>query len=298
MGKLGIVFSGGGGKGPYQIGVWRFLRETGLEREVGAVSGTSIGSLNAALFAAGDLDVVEGMWRQISPSDVLKPKKVTPVSLASFGTLAVGVLSAPLLAPLGLAGAAALIPLANASTLLFAKQGSVFTQKGIQNQIDAGIDPERLRTCPYPCYATCLRLGVPPQAERFDMRNYSMDDVSSILLASEAIPGVFQPVEFQGSKYCDGGFTKYGDNVPVQPVYDAGMRTILVIHLSDDEPTDAARYPGAEIYDLLPSRDLGGLVQGTMDFSAKGAVWRMDLGYEDAKAFFTPQLGHLFERLN
>ena len=40
MSKLGLVFSGGGGKGAYEIGVWKALREYGVEGNVQAVAGT------------------------------------------------------------------------------------------------------------------------------------------------------------------------------------------------------------------------------------------------------------------
>jgi predicted acylesterase/phospholipase RssA len=46
-----ISFSGVGGKGPYQVGVWRAMEELGLAKDIFAVSGTSVGALNAALFA-------------------------------------------------------------------------------------------------------------------------------------------------------------------------------------------------------------------------------------------------------
>lgn len=49
--KLGLVFAGGGGKGAYQIGVWKALIEKGLDKYVTCISGTSIGGLNSALFA-------------------------------------------------------------------------------------------------------------------------------------------------------------------------------------------------------------------------------------------------------
>ena len=32
MAKLGLVFSGGGGKGAYQIGVWKAFPQTGISR--------------------------------------------------------------------------------------------------------------------------------------------------------------------------------------------------------------------------------------------------------------------------
>lgn len=72
MKKIGLVFSGGGGKGAYQIGVWRALRELGLEHHVVAVSGTSVGALNAALFLKGNLEFAEQMWNSIS-NDSLMP---------------------------------------------------------------------------------------------------------------------------------------------------------------------------------------------------------------------------------
>ena len=49
MNKLGIVFSGGGGKGGYEIGVWKYFRKIGLDKYVRVVSGTSVGALNTPL---------------------------------------------------------------------------------------------------------------------------------------------------------------------------------------------------------------------------------------------------------
>lgn len=43
-----------GGKGAYQIGVWKALRELNIENQIVAIAGTSVGALNAALFYQGD----------------------------------------------------------------------------------------------------------------------------------------------------------------------------------------------------------------------------------------------------
>ena len=45
-----LVLSGGGGKGAYEIGVWKAMRETGADKKIRAVSGASVGGLNGALF--------------------------------------------------------------------------------------------------------------------------------------------------------------------------------------------------------------------------------------------------------
>jgi predicted acylesterase/phospholipase RssA len=67
-GSIGLVLSGGGGKGAYEIGCWRALREAGIEVE--AVAGTSVGALNAALVAQGDFESAEELWSRITAKEV------------------------------------------------------------------------------------------------------------------------------------------------------------------------------------------------------------------------------------
>ena len=44
--KTGIALAGGGSKGSYQTGVWKALRELGIDYDI--VTGTSIGAINGA----------------------------------------------------------------------------------------------------------------------------------------------------------------------------------------------------------------------------------------------------------
>lgn len=62
----GLVLSGGGAKGAYQIGVWKAMKELHMESWVGGISGASIGSLNGALFAGGDYEKAEEAWKQVN----------------------------------------------------------------------------------------------------------------------------------------------------------------------------------------------------------------------------------------
>lgn len=73
---LGIVFSGGGARGAYQIGVWKALRETGRERDVTVVTGSSVGALNAAMFVQGDLEKAADLWLRLHTSDILGPGRL------------------------------------------------------------------------------------------------------------------------------------------------------------------------------------------------------------------------------
>ena len=60
--KIGLVFAGGGGKGGYEIGVWKYLHEIGLDKKISVISGTSVGGLNAALVSCVTCDVAEHIW--------------------------------------------------------------------------------------------------------------------------------------------------------------------------------------------------------------------------------------------
>src|SRR5882762_8159443 len=69
--RIGLVLTGGGGKGAYEIGVWRGLVQKGVRR-FSAISGTSIGALNAYLIARDDLDEAEKLWRRLGQASPLK----------------------------------------------------------------------------------------------------------------------------------------------------------------------------------------------------------------------------------
>ena len=49
--KTALVLSGGGAKGAYQLGMLRALEEAGLDRDRLVLAGTSIGAINAILYA-------------------------------------------------------------------------------------------------------------------------------------------------------------------------------------------------------------------------------------------------------
>ena len=69
----GLVLCGGGGKGAYQIGVWEAMQKNGILDKVTAISGTSVGALNAVLMATMDVDSARKIWHDIEPIVLLSP---------------------------------------------------------------------------------------------------------------------------------------------------------------------------------------------------------------------------------
>lgn len=67
--RIGVVLTGGGAKGAYQIGCLRALQEAGIS-QVDAISGVSVGAIHGVMLAAGKVDEAETIWRRASWRDV------------------------------------------------------------------------------------------------------------------------------------------------------------------------------------------------------------------------------------
>ena len=61
--KRALVMSGGGGKGAYQFGVWKALRQLNIKFDI--VTGTSIGALNGALIVQNDYLSLWYLWNRV-----------------------------------------------------------------------------------------------------------------------------------------------------------------------------------------------------------------------------------------
>ncbi len=77
--EFGIVFTGGGTKGCYEIGAWKAFNELGIK--IKAVAGTSIGAINGALFVQGDYDLAYEKWTNADIKDYLNSPDDNPVTL-------------------------------------------------------------------------------------------------------------------------------------------------------------------------------------------------------------------------
>lgn len=254
-----LILAGGGGKGAYEIGVWKAMRECGADKRIAAVSGTSVGGLNGALFAQGDYDAAERIWLTMSAEKILTPgKKSLAEGLRELGEKGLLTETADVL-----------------------KEG-MFTRQGLIQIIRQELDVERIRERKIPCYAACYNT-TENLVDYINMTGMTQNDMETVLLATSALPGIFEPVKFGRCLYLDGGLK---DNIPVKPLYNAGYRDFLVVHLNSRGWVDEAEFPGASIAQIIPAEDQGDFMTGTLDFSREGAVRRLSQGYEDGKRFF------------
>ena len=258
---IGLVLSGGGAKGAYQAGVWTALAERGLTERVKAISGTSVGAINAAVFAAvRDPAQIVAFWRSRIGGAVAER-------------------------PEGLLSGEALAAWAERAVAGFAR-GAGFPFPGALDR--TGLERALRELMPARCpdggpavYATALEcVGGPWPAGRLARRVFRVDAEPDperrlrMVLASSAIPFGLDPVELGGATFVDGGWEAMGgDNTPAAPILEnhPGIRTIVVVHLNAASTEETpwrrpTRRPallgGVRYVEIRPSAPLPGVCDG------------------------------------
>ena len=257
--KIGLALAGGGAKGAFHIGVWRALYDLGLDKKISAVSGTSIGAITAAFFIDGNLHRTKEVWESISFEHI---------------------------------GYVDIIKILNKKMVPKRENTIKFIRENINllNISKSDID----------FFVGCTDVEH-NKAKYFKINksNRSPQNIIDILLASSAIPEVFEEVVIDCKKYCDGYKT---DNLTLKPLCEIGCDLIISVSLNN-EPTKGEvkyveklknKYPNVQIITLRPKHNLDGenkislpipisipCVPGEYDFTSNGAIWRLNHGYVD-----------------
>lgn len=265
MEPVGLVLAGGGGKAAYQIGVWKALKELGIVPMIHCVSGASAGALNTVLFAHGDYALAEKIWQEVTPSRFLSVDEKSFLSFIGYYF----VCGSP-------------IPAIITSIL----RNGTFSREGLLEVIDANMDLTQLQYSDTKAYVNAYNV-TETKLEYFPLNGKTQEEIKTILLASSALPVAYGTVTMGKSLYLDGGLPIIGDIMPIKPLYDQGIRHFILVDLKKgDVETYQKKFPDCHFIYLCPSQYQGGLMEGTLDFSKTSSMARMQLGYEDALAFF------------
>ena len=300
---IGLVLSGGGAKGAYEVGVWQEVQAAGLATNVTAISGTSIGALNAALFATEPrsaekiwLDKMEDVFT-LNTNRVAESiqKTVDDVSRAVEVAEETGE---------DWKGAAALL----LSTLVrvadaYAKEtnsGEIRTGYIDSSRLAAALDEALPREWPKAIpsvYATAVEKAGRGASVTWRLNNEPHERRVLMLRASAAIPLGFDTVLIDGKPYVDGGWeSEGGDNVPLKPIIDKhpDIKTVIVVYLKDEKNLDTFRRAknrdtasaaGVRLVEIVPSENINGAfgVGGVFDTSPETARRLISLGRKDAR---------------
>lgn len=272
---LALVLSGGGAKGAYEVGVWQELQAAELAPRVKAISGTSVGAINSALFASRP-DAAETLWLENmedvftlntnrvaesiqktldQTSDAIERynevKKVRMDEAARRLGTSVDALPAEeveaaektalrsgvgnLLFSLLLRGASDYVEITQSDA---SREGYVDSAK-LAAALDGAMPADWPAGAPT-VHATAFEKGGMATAT-WTLNGEPHERRVSMLRASAAIPVGFDTVEIDGKTYVDGGWeSRGGDNVPLDPILErhAEIKTVIVVYLENlyDDP--------------------------------------------------------------
>ena len=259
--EYGLVLSGGGGKGAYEIGVWKALVEYGISQKITVISGTSVGGLNAALLSVLKPEEAEKIWLEEVPLKLKKADQELSISQD------------------GLQQIINTIPLK-------------MLQKNLPEVYVTAVRDK------FTLSKLFIKPKVGDGAYRFKLNDRRVDEMRKYLLATSAFPVLCSPVwiddEDGGHNYSDGGNELVGgDNIPIDPIVAnyPQIKKIIVVYLADKEHAkrriNVKNYDSVEIIELYPSINIAGdgfwegLIDGTANFSVERISLLIKTGYDD-----------------
>lgn len=224
--SINLALQGGGAHGAYTWGVLDYLLEDGrLDFE--GVSATSAGAMNAAALAYGKSlggaekgrEVLEEFWLEISRAgQVFSPVKRTPWELGSGLN--------PFMPNWSLANSPAFSFFENFTHALSPYQFNPLNFNPLKDVIERTIDFDIVHAC------DCLRLFITAtDVQNGTAKVFQNEEIDiEVLLATAALPFLFQAVEIKDRFYWDGG---YMGNPSLWPLfYHAKSRDILMVHVN------------------------------------------------------------------
>ena len=247
--KRALVFSGGGSRGSYELGVWQALEEAGLRFHM--CFGTSIGAINAALFLQGDRALAARLWDEIAARGLLRGGGAEGAQVERMFSRKREIL--PFLLEHARQMRLDITPL---ETLL-----REHLRVGRVRGAGMGFGLVAMK---FPTLAMATRtLETIPEGRLVDW-----------VLASSACFPIFPTREIDGERYVDGG---YCDNLPIDMALRAGAEEVLAVELHS-APTHPEYVKMPFLTTVLPRRELGAF----LDFDEALVRRNRARGYCDA----------------
>ena len=251
MGLLGMALEGGGARGSYQAGAAKALIENGYH--FNGFVGTSIGAINSALLAQGELETMIELWNTTEVSSLfdIDDEIVKYIINMQFDMLD-------------------MVKIQSLFTKMLAERGADTSK--IRKMLDDIIDEKKIRQSGNDFGLVTVALP--------DLRPYEvmLDEISEgklvdYIMASSCFPG-FKAAQIGPKTFIDGGFY---DNLPINMLAKRGYKEIYALRTFAPGIIRKLEYADVEVKTIKPSDDLGLL----MYFSSEQAKININLGYFD-----------------
>lgn len=253
--KYGLVLAGGGARGAYQVGVLKALKE--MHINITSITGTSIGSINGALYICKSIKDIEDLYLNIEPNDIMNANIEGTEIFTKNNVI-------------------------NMSTTYIKNKGIDNTP--FKEKLKEYVDVNKI-------YRSNINYGLVVfnkntlQKEEYFKKDIPKQDLLSYIAASCALP-IFPSEKINGNKYLDGGFV---DNAPLDLMLKDNIENIILVDIGYDIRITAKEVkPYVKV--IKPSKRIGTIVE----FNKENIKTNMEMGYFDTKREFNKLVGNIY----
>lgn len=305
----GLVLSGGGAKGAYQVGVLKALLELGASVDMAA--GASMGALNGAVLACAPslpegVRRLEKLWSTLAAESPVEANGPAYLRLLAAAGL---VLGSPVTTVFAQISALAkgtkmegIVPQVSGDWL----EATLLSVGPLKALMEEYLDTEGLmRGLPLYVsvfesrggFADVLRCAVAeaglmdtPPSRFVHLQSLPEHEIRNALLASAALPVLYQARQIGDARYSDGGqggWQAAQGNTPITPLIEAGCRQVIVTHLTDGSLWSRHQFPDTTVLEIrpqgliTPDDGLLGASKAALGFDASNISRLMEMGYRD-----------------
>lgn len=260
----GLVLEGGGARGSYQAGVYKAIKEMGIE--IGGVAGSSIGALNGAMIIQGDYEEFYNLWSDVSYSMLFNIEKAEVDKMRNL------TLSREDIKLIG-----------DKAKQIISHGGIDITP--IKKIIDKYIDEDKIRSTNKDFGIVTVNVSEFKPIEIF-LEDIPKGHLKNYLLASAYLP-FFKSERLDGDIYLDGGFY---DNLPFKMLFEKGYKDLILVRTHAPGITRKIELRGTNSIVISPSEDIG----RTYFYDSENTRKNIRLGYFDGMRAFNDLFGEKY----
>lgn len=271
--KIGLVLSGGGAKGAYQVGMFKAFEELGIAGNISAMSGCSIGAYAEVIYAMKGLDAYREFLYRFP--DLLKEGNNLSSQQIEWAKeeLAQGRVSLERFV----------------SDRQFWQHEALGIHRYIKDVL-AGSAVKKSGISMSVC-------GYSLEAEKpvyFKLNELTDEEKELAVIGSGSLQFLFKPSFLRGHHLTDGGLVPDicanpapADKIPLKPILTEAVDIIIVNFLIAQDSVDTSLLPeGCAYAELRPSVPLEAFPgAGTLDFTPEKLMSHERLGYADTIRF-------------
>lgn len=241
---IGLVLSGGGARGAYQLGVMAALKKYKLYDRIQAIAGGSIGSFSAVMYLLDNLTECYKIWKNMDANMVLDYKN-------------------------------------DLKDKIPVKEKGLFSRNALMSYIYQQFDLENLLKIDKPVYACCSMVNKKglkkTYTAKYFLLNYKPQDyICKVLLGSSAIPYIFDAVEIDGDMFVDCLKT---DNEPTKPLEQYDLDMMFVVPLTASHKPEKYNNYHIPIIDFIAEELMDAPTINMIEFNPLRSDYYINLGY-------------------